>query len=89
MACGTPSVPEIIDPGVTGHIVRTMDEAIGILPQVMALDRRVVRQRFEQRYSATRMAKDYVKVYRSLLTRPSRTERSAAISRLEPDLKRA
>jgi glycosyltransferase involved in cell wall biosynthesis len=95
MACGTPvlafrcgSVPEIIDPGVTGHIVRTVDEAIRILPQVMALDRRIVRQRFEQRYSATRMAKDYVKVYRSLLTRPSLTDRSAAVLRLEPDLKK-
>ena len=70
MACGTPvlafrcgSVPEIIDPGVTGHIVRTMDEAIKILPKVLALDRRAVRQRFEQRFSATRMAKDYVHVY--------------------------
>src|SRR5262245_23138908 len=45
MACGTPvlafrcgSVPEIIDPGVTGQIVRTMDEAIEVLPQVLALD---------------------------------------------------
>jgi glycosyltransferase involved in cell wall biosynthesis len=95
MACGTPvlafrcgSVPEIIDQGVTGHIVRTVDEAIRILPQVMALDRRLVRQRFEQRYSATRMAKDYVKVYRSLLKRPSPTDRSAAILRLGPDLKK-
>jgi glycosyltransferase involved in cell wall biosynthesis len=90
MACGTPvlafhcgSVPEIIDPGVTGHIVRTMDEAIRMLPQVLALDRRRVRQRFEQRFSATRMAKDYVQAYRSLLKRPL-TERAAVISRLDP-----
>src|SRR6516165_6755877 len=93
MACGTPvlafrcgSVPEIIDPGVTGHIVRTMGEAIRILPQVLALDRRTVRQRFEQRFSATRMAKDYVQVYRSLIKRPPLTEREAVMSRLEPDL---
>ena len=93
MACGTPvlafrcgSVPEIIDPGVTGHIVRTMDEAIRMLPQVLALDRRAVRQRFELRFSATRMAKDYVQVYRSLLKRPPLTERAAVISRLDPDL---
>jgi len=46
MACGTPvlafrcgSVPEIIDPGVTGAIVRTMAEAIRTLPQLLALDR--------------------------------------------------
>ena len=35
-------------------------------PRVIALDRKKVRQRFEQRFSATRMAKDYVSVYRSL-----------------------
>ena len=92
MACGTPvlafrcgSVPEIIDPGVTGHIVRTMDEAIRVLPQVLALDRRTVRQRFEQRFSATRMAKDYVEVYRSLLKQAPLTKRASVMSRLEPN----
>jgi glycosyltransferase involved in cell wall biosynthesis len=74
MACGTPvlafrcgSVPEIIEDGLTGAIVDTMEEAIAALPRVIALDRNKVRQRFEQRFSATRMAKDYVGVYRSLL----------------------
>jgi hypothetical protein len=67
----------------TGHIVRTMAEAIKMLPQVLALDRRTVRQRFEQRFSATRMAKDCVQVYRLLLKRPL-TERAAVISRLDP-----
>jgi hypothetical protein len=57
-----------------------------MLPQVLALDRRMVRQRFEQRFSATRMAKDYVQVYRSLLKRSSLTERAAAASRLGPEL---
>jgi glycosyltransferase involved in cell wall biosynthesis len=81
MACGTPvlafrcgSVPEIIDNDVTGVIVETMDEAIAALPRVMTIDRRKVRQRFEQRFSATRMAKDYVKVYRSLLASPHSVE---------------
>jgi glycosyltransferase involved in cell wall biosynthesis len=74
MACGTPvlafrcgSVPEIIEDGVTGAIVDTMEQAIVALPHVIALDRKKVRQRFEQRFSATRMAKDYVDVYRGLL----------------------
>jgi glycosyltransferase involved in cell wall biosynthesis len=91
MACGTPvlafrcgAVPEIVDPGVTGLVVDTMDEAIRMLPQVLALDRRAVRQQFQQRFSATRMAKDYVQVYRSLLKRPLLTERPAP--RLEPSL---
>jgi glycosyltransferase involved in cell wall biosynthesis len=74
MACGTPvlafrfgSVPEIIEEGLTGAIVGSMEEAIEALPRVIALDRKMVRQRFEQRFSATRMAKNYVSVYRSLL----------------------
>ena len=74
MACGTPvlafrcgSVPEIVEDGITGAIVGTMEEAIAALPRVIALDRKKVRQRFEQRFSATRMAKDYVGIYRSLL----------------------
>ena len=93
MACGTPvlafrcgSVPEIIDPGVTGMIVDTMDEAIRVLPQVLALDRRAVRQRFEQRFSAARMAKDYVQVYRSLIKQQALPERDAPVSRRQPEL---
>jgi glycosyltransferase involved in cell wall biosynthesis len=95
MACGTPvlafrcgSVPEIVDPAVTGMIVDTMDEAIRTLPQVLALDRRAVRQRFEHRFSVARMAKDYVHVYRSLLRRPSLPERDAAVARLQPELEK-
>ena len=79
MACGTPVVafrrgsalPEVIDEGVTGAIVGTTDEAIAILPRVVALDRRAIRKRFEERFSCTRMATDYVALYRSLLARPS------------------
>jgi glycosyltransferase involved in cell wall biosynthesis len=78
MACGTPvlafrcgAVPEIVDNGVTGQIVDTEEQAIRQLPQLLALDRRAVRRRFEQRFSATRMAKDYLQVYRSLMKRPS------------------
>jgi glycosyltransferase involved in cell wall biosynthesis len=74
MACGTPvlafrcgSVPEVIEDGITGAIVDTMDEAVAALPHVLAFNRRKVRQRFEQRFTAARMAKDYIAVYRSLL----------------------
>ena len=77
MACGTPvvafrcgSIPEIVEPGVTGVIVETVEEAVHALPEVFALDRHAVRRRFEQRFSATRMARDYVGVYRSLLKQP-------------------
>jgi len=79
MACGTPvlafrcgSVPEVIEDGLTGIIVDTMDEAIAALPHVIAFDRKKIRRRFEQRFSAARMAKDYVAVYRSLLMSQSK-----------------
>jgi glycosyltransferase involved in cell wall biosynthesis len=74
MACGTPvlafrcgSVPEVIDGGVTGSIVESREEGIKRLPAVLSLDRRAVRRRFEERFSAERMAKDYLNAYRSLL----------------------
>jgi glycosyltransferase involved in cell wall biosynthesis len=81
MACGTPvlafrggSIPEVIDVGVTGNVVESEEEAIAALPAILSYDRRAVRQRFEQRFTATRMAKDYVSTYRRLL----RTRTSAA-----------
>ena len=95
MACGTPvlafhcgAVAEIIDPGVTGMIVETMDEAVKMLPQVLALDRRAVRKRFDERFTATRMAKDYVQAYRSLLKRPSLSERETVVPIREAELEK-
>jgi glycosyltransferase involved in cell wall biosynthesis len=74
MACGTPvlafrcgSVPEVIDDGATGKVVDSEEEAIAVLPEILSYDRRAVRQRFEDRFTATRMAKDYVTTYRQLL----------------------
>jgi glycosyltransferase involved in cell wall biosynthesis len=73
MACGAPvlgfrcgSVSEIIDDNVTGRVVASVDEAVRLLPQVIRLDRRAVRRRFEERFSASRMASDYLSVYRGL-----------------------
>jgi glycosyltransferase involved in cell wall biosynthesis len=86
MACGTPvlafrqgSVPEIIDQGVTGAVVDTMDEAVTMLPEVLKLDRRAVRRRFEQRFSAARMSADYVALYRSLIKQPFNSERETIV----------
>jgi glycosyltransferase involved in cell wall biosynthesis len=74
MACGTPvlafrcgSIPEVIDNGVTGKVVDSEEEAIAALPRILSYDRRAVRQRFEERFTVTRMAKDYVSIYRQLL----------------------
>ena len=95
MACGTPvlafrqgSVAEIIDQGVTGAVVDTMDEALRMLPQVLALDRHAVRRRFEQRFSSARMTADYAALYRSLLKRPSISEPEATVPLPRPVLER-
>ena len=78
MACGTPviafpggSVPEVVDPGVTGYIVSDMDEAIAAAKKVDGLDRRAVRATFDRRFSARRMAQEYVELYRSLIEQRS------------------
>jgi Glycosyl transferases group 1 len=72
MACGTPvlayragAVVEVIDEGITGMIVDNLDQACIAAAQVASLDRRRVRRRFEERFTAHRMAKDYLRVYRS------------------------
>jgi glycosyltransferase involved in cell wall biosynthesis len=83
MACGTPvlafrcgSVPEIIDEGISGLIVETMQEAVAAVPKLLAMDRRGVRKRFDERFSSERMAREYVHLYRKMLqnSRPDRTE---------------
>jgi glycosyltransferase involved in cell wall biosynthesis len=78
MACGTPvlalrrgSVEEVVEDGLTGHIIDSIEEATVALPRVMALDRRAVRRRFEERFSATRMTNDYVRLYKTLIPRPN------------------
>jgi glycosyltransferase involved in cell wall biosynthesis len=74
MACGTPviafrcgSVPEVIDDGQSGRIVLSVEEAVQAIPDVLALDRKTVRARFEERFSVTRMAADYLKVYHKMV----------------------
>jgi len=74
MACGTPviafptgSVPEVIDDGVTGFIVKDEVEAVHAIRRLEELDRRQVRARFEKRFTADRMARDYVYCYEALL----------------------
>ena len=70
MACGTPviawrkgSVEEVVDDGVTGIIVEDVDEAFRRLPEVLSLDRSVVRATFERRFSMDRVAKEIETLY--------------------------
>jgi glycosyltransferase involved in cell wall biosynthesis len=73
MSCGTPviawrngAVPEIVEHGVTGFIVDSIDAAAAALESAARLDRGRVRERFEARFSAARMTRDYLSVYRAL-----------------------
>jgi glycosyltransferase involved in cell wall biosynthesis len=73
MACGTPviafpcgSVPEIIEDGLSGFIVSDIAEAVAAAKRVHRIDRQVVRQRFDARFTAERMAWDYLSIYRRL-----------------------
>ena len=70
MACGTPviayrcgSVPEVLDEGLTGYIVDSLEDAVSAVKKVGDLDRGRCRDVFEQRFSVSRMARDYLAIY--------------------------
>jgi glycosyltransferase involved in cell wall biosynthesis len=75
MANGTPviafergSVPEIIEHGLTGFIVDCVDEAVAAIGPAARLDRSAIRRRFEERFTAERMARDYLSLYEKVLS---------------------
>lgn len=74
MACGTPiiayrrgSVPEVIEHGLTGFIVNSLNDAIEAVKQIPTIDRKRCREVFERRFSAEHMANDYLAIYQKLL----------------------
>jgi glycosyltransferase involved in cell wall biosynthesis len=74
MACGTPviaynrgSVPEVVDEGITGFVVEDEMSAVAAVGRVGGLDRGAVRRQFEARFTARRMAQDYLAAYRGLV----------------------
>lgn len=74
MACGTPvigfnrgSVVEVVEDGLTGFIVEDEISAIHAVDRIRQLDRSKVRRRFEERFTARRMAKDYLAAYQSIM----------------------
>ena len=77
MACGTPviawncgSVPEVIEPAVTGFVVESLEAAVSAVGLIDNLDRGRIRAAFEARFTAARMARDYAAIYRRLLATP-------------------
>lgn len=70
MACGTPviawargSVPEVVDDSVTGFVVNDIDAAVRAVERVKGIDRFTCRRKFEERFNASRMARQYVELY--------------------------
>ncbi|MCC6458721.1 MAG: glycosyltransferase family 4 protein [Caldilineaceae bacterium] len=74
MACGTPviayehgAVPEVLHDGKTGFVVHDLAETVQAVERVETIDRRECRRVFEERFSASRMARDYVALYERML----------------------
>ena len=91
LACGTPviayrrgSVPEVLDDGATGFVVEGLDDAVRAAERVATLDRARCRRVFEERFTASRMAQDYVAVYERQRALPGALagERAATMSRV-------
>ena len=74
LACGTPviawrcgAIPEVVDDGVTGFVCDDLDAAVAAVERAAQLSRAGCRREFERRFSAARMAEDYLAVYRRLV----------------------
>lgn len=70
MSCGTPviafrggSVAELVDDGVTGFVVESVEEAVDAVKRIPSISRQGCRERFEKRFSARRMCEDYLRAY--------------------------
>jgi len=90
-ACGTPviawregSTPEIIETGVNGVLVGSIAAAVEAVRGIERLDRRRVRASFDQRFSVTRQAREYVGLYRRLIAAQSGPGPGAGLPRPEP-----
>jgi glycosyltransferase involved in cell wall biosynthesis len=73
MACGTPviafksgSVVEVVEEGVSGFVVETLDEAVAAVGRIGTLERARVRAAFERRFTVERMTRDYARIYQAL-----------------------
>jgi glycosyltransferase involved in cell wall biosynthesis len=87
LACGTPviaynhgSVSEVIEDGVTGFLVGSIEEAVDRVGKVERLDRAAIRRNFERRFSAGRMASDYVAIYQRMIALATARPRLHAVN---------
>ncbi len=82
MACGTPtianwqgSVPEVIQQGVTGFAIQDIEDAVKAVEKIPSVSRRRCREVFEKRFTASRMAQDYLSVYQQLIEEKKKPDR--------------
>jgi hypothetical protein len=82
MACGTPaigfrcgSVPEVVEDGISGLVVESVDQGAAAVARVANLDRTKVRAAFEHRFTIERTARDYLEIYRELIGSAARSTR--------------
>ena len=87
MSAGTPviawrhgSAPEVIDHEISGLVVDSIDEAVSAMDRIRAMSRDRVRRRFEARFTAARMAQDYVAAYERLLSGTVRRETGTSVA---------
>jgi len=90
MACGTPvvafargSVREVIADGVSGFVVENVDEAVDAVQRALALPRRLCRASFEERFTAQRMADEYLSIYEKLLAAETSVEITGSFRRCQ------
>ena len=83
MACGTPviafrrgSIGEILEHGLSGFMVDTIAEAVEATRRIATLDRAQIRAQFERRFTAERMAHDYLEIYERLASADMNGERT-------------
>ena len=74
LACGTPvlayrrgSIPEIIEHGTTGFVSENLTEMVAAVERIGQIDRQRCRASFDQRFTADRMARDYVALYERII----------------------
>jgi glycosyltransferase involved in cell wall biosynthesis len=79
LACGTPviawrqgAVPEVIEDGRSGYVVETLEAATEAVQRLESLSRAECRKAFEERFTAARMADDYLAIYRKTLAAQER-----------------
>lgn len=92
MACGTPviafnngSVPEIIDDKQSGFIVNSVKEAVQAIAELSQFSRDKVREQFEKRFTAPRMAEDYLQIYTSIINNHNSSTQHPNLRSYDPD----